>query len=336
VKKRIVNGIFAVGLLLCIIGSLAPLESAAAPEKIILEARPESDAVYEGQKLEIILSFTGLTEPAACFDMTVEFDDKRLELKKVTPRGEISGGELYFHTVGSTAYLVYTDKEGGKSPVRNGEAVSLTYQVKEGALAGEASFAFQCAAIGDSRAGMLGMASARCTVMVTPPPSGNAMLSRLVPSAGRLVPGFTPENFTYSLEVGAAVDRVGMSLKTAHPGAAAKVNRESLNGKGKSTRLIVTVSAPDGSKQKYTITVLRRKEGKTTLSKGTGKDGTEIQPGLSAIDSKRLGSPDTQAPLKARTLSLYWLLGTMLLFAAVPVVFHFLRRYTVNFAEKEI
>jgi len=335
-KKRGINEVLAAGVLLCMIGLFAPLETAAQPEKIRLEARPEIGAVYEGQKLEIVLSFDGLSEPAACFDMTIEFNDKGLELKKVTPLGEISSGEIYHNTVGSTTYLVYTDKEGGKSPLRNGAAVSLTYRVKEGALAGEAPFAFQCAVIGGSRANMLGMSSARCTVMVTPPPSGNARLSRLVPSAGRLVPGFTPENFTYSLEVGAAVDRVRLSIKTAHAGAAAKVNRESLNGRGKSTRLIVTVTAPDGSKQKYTITVLRRKEEKRAVSEGAGADGPKIQTNPPGIDPELRELPAAQAPLRTRALSLYWLLGTILLFAAVPIVFYFLRRYTGNTVEKEI
>ncbi len=239
-----------------------PAAAQGGKSQPVLSARASSEAAYAGQKVEILVSVGGLLKSVSCFDMEIQADPDRFTFKKITPLAGMGKAELSCHTAGGVSYLVYCDREGGGSPVHEGALFSVTYTVREGASPGQVQFLVQCTGMGDGKAEQLGVSSAKCAVTVTSPPSGNALLRRMTPDNGRLVPAFSPQVFSYTLEVSAETERVKLALKTAEAQAVAKVNRETLGGKGKSTRLVVTVTAPDRSVKKYIITVLRKKGGK--------------------------------------------------------------------------
>ena len=314
-----------VALLLVLIVLNAPL-TAAAGKIPILAANAPKTAVYAGQTVEIVLSLTDLPEAVSCFDMEVQMDAGRFEFKRVKPLGTMLNSELSAHTMGDTTYLVYCDRDGGRSPVETGAFFSIVYTVKESATTGQGRFLFQCTSMGDGKARNMSLASARCTVQVTDPPSGNASLQRLTPDTGRLVPAFSPAQLSYTLEVGAEVDRMKLTLKTSHAQAVAKVNRETLNGKGRSTRLVVTVTAPDRSVKKYIITVLRRKDGKAENLEETVHTPLENPPAAPGKTGQE--GTEEKAPLRTPSFPLYLAIGVLVLLIGVPLLFRWLYKMT--------
>lgn len=91
-----------------------------------------------------------------------------------------------------------------------------------------------------------------------PSPGGNeADLLVLRPSAGELVPEFSPGTTEYRVEVPYSVEEMSFEM-SASPGAKVSVNRKNLGSGDSSTPFKLTVTAEDGvTKRVYTVTVHR-------------------------------------------------------------------------------
>ncbi|MBQ0083175.1 MAG: cadherin-like beta sandwich domain-containing protein [Clostridiales bacterium] len=98
--------------------------------------------------------------------------------------------------------------------------------------------------------------------------SGNANLAKLITSSGALTPKFDPKITNYTVKVPYSVTTVYMNASTEEDAATIDVEGGSKVKVGNNVRKI-TVTAPNGTKKIYTLTVYRAKDGEDVNSKPT-------------------------------------------------------------------
>ena len=136
------------------------------------------------------------------------------------------------------------------------------------------------------------------TVTVTRLLSSDNNLSALSVTPGRLVPAFTPSTTVYTVDVGAKVTNVTIAGTKSDPdaviligsvpippGTASGQATIALNGPGTSTPIPVEVTAPNGNKKAYSITVNR-----AAASSNNNLSSLTVTPGTlsPAFDSTQL------------------------------------------------
>lgn len=127
------------------------------------------------------------------------------------------------------------------------------------------------------------------------PASSEADLLVLRPSAGELVPEFSPDTLEYRVEVPYSVEEMSFGM-SASPGARVSVNRKNLGSGDSSTPFKLTVTAEDGvTKRIYTVTVHRAAYAAPT-PKPTATPKPTKAPASAPSPSK---TPDSSATPKA-------------------------------------
>jgi hypothetical protein len=136
------------------------------------------------------------------------------------------------------------------------------------------------------------------TVTVTRLLSSDNNLSALSVTPGRLVPAFTSSTTTYTVDVGTKVTTVSIAGTKSDPNAVILIGSVSipagtasgqatipLNGPGTTTPIPVEVTAPNGDKKAYSITVNR-----AAPSSNNNLSGLTVTPGTlsPAFDSNQL------------------------------------------------
>lgn len=92
--------------------------------------------------------------------------------------------------------------------------------------------------------------------------SGNANVSKLVLSAGKLVPNFDPDVTSYDVNVDYSVTEVLLSVTTQEANAGISIEGSKTMKVGANTRTVV-ITAPNGKVKKYTINIYRASSGET-------------------------------------------------------------------------
>jgi imidazole glycerol phosphate synthase subunit HisF len=102
------------------------------------------------------------------------------------------------------------------------------------------------------------MVMAGCDMMNTEAVSSDANLAGITVSSGTLSPGFLPDIDSYTVSVDNTVESITVNATAAHPKAA--VSNSAETGKALSygsNDISITVTAEDGTKKTYTVTVTR-------------------------------------------------------------------------------
>ena len=103
----------------------------------------------------------------------------------------------------------------------------------------------------------LGTPSQTLSVTATNPTlSGNANLKSLKPSTGTLTPAFNANTTAYSIKVPYTTTSLSLSAVAAQSGAKVSVDGSNSLKVGNNTQ-VVTVTAPNGTTKKYTVTITR-------------------------------------------------------------------------------
>lgn len=103
----------------------------------------------------------------------------------------------------------------------------------------------------------LGSPSKTLSVTATNPTlSGNANLKSLKPSTGTLTPAFNANTTAYSIKVPYTTTSLSLSAVAAQSGAKVSVDGSNSLKVGNNTQ-VVTVTAPNGTTKKYTVTITR-------------------------------------------------------------------------------
>lgn len=92
--------------------------------------------------------------------------------------------------------------------------------------------------------------------------SGNANASKIILSAGTLVPAFSPNVTSYNVNVDYSVTEVLLSVTTQEAKAGISIQGSKTMKVGTNTRTVV-ITAPNGTVKKYTINIYRAASGET-------------------------------------------------------------------------
>ncbi len=170
---------------------------------------------------------------------------------------------------------------------------SLVFKAK---AVGNGNFAITTTGFIDDNDTSLGSPSKTLSVSATNPTlSGNADLKSLKPSAGTLTPAFKAATTAYSITVPYTVTSLSLSAVAAHSGAKVNVAGSNSLQVGKNTQ-VITVTAPNGTTKKYTVTITRSANQTTDGNQNTTTTtaSPEEKPLEVEVDGALLTVADTQ------------------------------------------
>lgn len=136
---------------------------------------------------------------------------------------------------------------------------SVSYKVTfKAKAAGAGNFAITTTEfVDDDTYASLGSPSKTLSVAATNPTlSGNANLKSLKPSAGTLTPAFNANTTAYTIKVPYTTTSLSLSAVAAQSGAKVSVDGSNSLKVGNNTQ-VITVTAPNGTTKKYTVTITR-------------------------------------------------------------------------------
>lgn len=234
-------------------------------------------AVSENQLIKLEINANEMTDPAAGFRMMISYDDAQLSFVRTETSSQIKSGTMETNSAGNPIYSVYVcNVDQNAAPSLSGNIISFVFKVKDGAAAGKTKIRAQIDQICNYQAQKLNLDyDEDLTFSITEEglPSGEAFLKSLVPVSGRLSPAFSPDIFTYAMEVPANVSSVEF-MAEAGSGGAVTINRRTLGKSGSQTSIIATVTSADKkSSVQYVVLVHRVEEPQTGNSSGANSTG---------------------------------------------------------------
>ncbi len=168
---------------------------------------------------------------------------------------------------------------------------SVTFKAK---AAGAGNFVVNTISLNDDNGASLGTPSQTLSVTATNPTlSGNANLKSLKPSAGTLTPAFNANTTAYTIKVPYTTTSLSLSAVVAQSGAKVSVDGSNSLKVGNNTQ-VVTVTAPNGTTKKYTVTITRltqqtNQNQTTTTAKPIPPDALNVE-----VDGAMLTVADSQ------------------------------------------
>ena len=117
--------------------------------------------------------------------------------------------------------------------------------------------------------------------------SGNANASRIILSAGTLVPAFNPKVTTYNVNVDYSVTEVLLSVTTEETKAGISIEGSKKMKVGSNTRTVV-ITAPNGTVKKYTINIYRASQGDAVAPPSPTNPEPQVNPYEITVDGQKL------------------------------------------------
>ena len=204
-----------------------------------------NSSVYVGNNIEVILyvgSVNGTTGGLAAFGGTISYSTDKLELVSTSSLAPFSV-ELNGNKLGGFGQSTIT----GKSNI-----MKFIFKTKG---VGNATISYSGSSQPDLSANPVSISGCSKTISITNPPSSNNNLSSLSVSQGNI--NFNKNNTSYNFTVSSSVTSINISATSEDSGA-------TVSGTGKKSlsygtnRFYIVVTAPNGSKKTYTITVTRK------------------------------------------------------------------------------
>ena len=259
--KRIFSLLGALMLLLCMLGNL-PVFAAGS-----VSVSADKTTVTIGNTVTVTIQCDGGGKGIGSMDAYFHYNTKAFEYQSCT--GAIANGSA------GTLKLSYF-AEGLEGPK------SLTVALKFKAIGvGDSGFKWETEGMYDDDDNLLSNTDKSLSVTANnPTKSGDATLAYLRPSKGTLTPKFDKNVTSYTVSVPYTVTRLLLTYDTTHPDATEEITDNADLQVGKTTR-IITVTAPNGTVKKYTVTVTREPQQNTTTnqnSTGTGTTTTVAPP----------------------------------------------------------
>lgn len=255
-----------------------------------------------GDVVELSLPYDGSFGGIGTFLVRVEFDPQVLEYKRTRESALIRDAYTVTQTNEDWIGSGYVQKQQGNCLSQPGETFSYRFRVRDDAPGGETSLRVSVYQIASPDGEVLSGTDAELSYTVDPPPSSEAGLEALIPSAGTLTPEFSPDRLEYDLTVPFEVTFLSFSA-TAAQGASWKVNRKNLGAGGSDTAFLVTVTAEDGKTKIVYRIVAHREEKKDAASKPTPAPESsvrETQKPEAAAKPARTPAP-SRSPKAAKT-----------------------------------
>ncbi len=254
--------LIAIVISIVLIASILPITASAASGSLTGpgSARP-------GQTITLTFRISG--GQFYGYSGSLSYDSSVVTLQSVS---NSAGGNWAFTSSGGK--IVAYDNTGNNHPVSS--AFVAKFKVNNGVSAGTAikvSFS-GTASGGGSESGVSGSYSGT----VSAPLSGDATLSSLKVSNATLSPAFNANTTSYSCgKVGFDVSRLSVNATANDSGAKVSVSGSSLSV-GKNT-VRITVTAPNGAKKTYSISVTREQDPNYVPSNNTKLSGITLSEG---------------------------------------------------------
>ncbi len=119
--------------------------------------------------------------------------------------------------------------------------------------------------------------------------SGNAKASKIVLSAGTLVPSFSPDVTSYNVNVDYSVTEVLLSITTQEANAEIVVEGSKTMKVGNNTRTVV-ITAPNGTEKRYKINIYRASSGEDAKDPKPPVTEPDVNPYEITVDGEKLAA----------------------------------------------
>ena len=239
------------------------------------------EKVYAGDTITVLYNVKG----SGLFGASgqISYDSKQLKLVSKTQ----SISAPWAVEFNGNDFVAYDNNLS--SPIESQKTLfKLTFTVLSTVTEGE-SIKVSCSGdVSDGNADV--MVSAACSFTVAPPLSSNNKLSELTVSNATITPSFSPDKTSYSADVEFDISKLKVTAKAEDEKAKVSVYSPTLKADGK-TNVSVTVTAENGSKKVYTISVHRAKDpnyvpSDNNLLNGITVDGFLLSPVFSPQTTK--------------------------------------------------
>ena len=219
-----------------------------------------------GEMIGLTVSYDGSLGEIGAFHARILFDPRAAEYRSVSKSAALSDAYTVTQTADGVIDLVYVQK-GQETPVSEaGELFTCRFKIADDVYGVDTQFHCSLRQIVSPDGVDLGDLENTLNFSISPAPSEEATLLSLIPSAGELIPDFSPNQFDYSLSVPFEVTSLTFTAEAAE-GAEWKVNRKSLGAGGSDTQFVLTVTAEDGKTQAvYRVTAHREEKGSATAT----------------------------------------------------------------------
>ena len=254
---RHLRGPLIAGIFLALaFASSSPVNGAAAEAGFTFALEQGSAAAGETVKLDV--SAQSAAAGAAGFRLCVSYDGNVLRFLGTETSGPANNGSLRTNSASNPIYSVYVcSVGGGDAPALSGRIATFLFQVKDGAEGGATRISARADQVCDFSGSPIDAGCAGSALLNVTSPSGEALLTGLVPSQGTLEPAFSPETSDYSLSVGSTVSSISFEAD-AVAGGTVKINRKSLSAAGSDTQIVATVTSADKNVQRQYFVLVRR------------------------------------------------------------------------------
>ena len=235
---------------------LALQAAAAGSVSVSLSASPSPARPGDTVTVSVNLHGVSAAGGVAAGGVTVGYDASALTYQSASVGGGKPSTDLDVNAAGGTIKLLYLDNSGGSNGFSSdGVMASIKFKVNNVAP-GSISFMASADGFGNKSASPLSASAAGITLTIAAPLSGNTSLAALTVSNAQITPAFSAGTTGYTASVPFSVSKLEVTASAADSGATVSVNSPALTPGGQ-TNVTVTVTAPSGAKQIYTIAVTR-------------------------------------------------------------------------------
>ena len=283
---------------------------AAAQTQPYFSFRMDPDTASCGEPVRLQVQAYRTETTAAGFRLRIDFDEDALEFLGTETSGAVKSGTMYTGGGSGEVTCVYVcNPDKGYAPELSGTIASFLFQVEPDAPAGKTALTVATDQVCDYDGDPLEAdGEEKFSLKLVPAPSSEAYLTSLKPSSGALEPEFSPSVHEYALPVGSGTDTVEFAAEAAESGTA-KVSRKTLNGAGKQTPIVVTVTSEDKTETaQYLVTVEREaKPAGPAPAAGTQRTETDGSPvssgGGAGRAEQRSAEPESGEGTAGRTVA---------------------------------
>jgi hypothetical protein len=206
-----------------------------------------SDTYKAGDVVKLTVSVPE-SKNIAAFVTEIYFYSEKLSYQKTA---NLSSCYIKSNESGGSVSVVATAKESHFT----GEVFSVNFKLLDDTSSTDIDLAFRQLADENGNDAMQDT-SYTCTVIPSEKASSECQLLSLTPSEGKLNEEFSSEVYSYTMNVPYSVKSLSFDCEVSE-GASYKVNRKNLGAGGSVTDFTITVTAPNGNKQSYTVSVTR-------------------------------------------------------------------------------
>lgn len=252
---------------------------ASATGSAVLTLKTSNSNVNVGDTVTITGNMNA-TDMEGAFDLKVIYNPAQLEYKSaegISPA--IKAGEMDVVPSSGSIQLLYLDGDGGLTGIKSADAFKVVFKVIGGNVGDSIYVDTQVKKIGDANFTAMSSSVVKTSMKIVPPLSKNVFLSSLTVGDSTLTPAFDKNVISYNTSVPFSVEKLVINATAEDNASKVTVNSPTLTPGG-TTAATVTVTAPNGSKNTYTIQVARAQDPNYQPAGNNNLTSITVDPGI--------------------------------------------------------